>query len=113
MQKLVKRWRGPQLPVAIITCLKPGIHRLGVINLRVKQLENELLLCEALEPRNRTELSKRQREIAKLYAKGLTRIEISNKLGITQNTVVSHLDKIFERLEINNKARLAGLMLGK
>jgi DNA-binding CsgD family transcriptional regulator len=50
------------------------------------------------------ELSKRQREIAKLYAKGLTRIEISNKLGITQNTVVSHLDKIFERLEINNKA---------
>ena len=113
MQKLVKRWRGPQLPVAIITCLKPGIHRLGVINLRVKQLENELLLCEALEPRNRRELSKRQREIAKLYAKGLTRIEISNKLGITQNTVVSHLDKIFERLEINNKAQLAGLMLGK
>lgn len=52
--------------------------------------------------RNLEELTEREVEILKLNAQGLQRKEIAEKLFISNNTVKTHLNKIFDKLDVNN-----------
>ncbi len=52
-------------------------------------------------------LSDRQLEIAKLVCRGLTNAEIADTLGIRARTVTSHLDHIYNRLDIGSRSELA------
>ena len=52
-------------------------------------------------------LSARQLEVAKLVCKGLTNAEIAAALGIRVRTVTSHLDHIYNRLDIGSRSELA------
>lgn len=52
------------------------------------------------------ELTRREREIAELAARGLSNREIAEELCITETTVKKHLSNIFEKLEINSRERL-------
>ncbi len=56
-------------------------------------------------------LTTRQLEVARLVANGLTSSEIAEKLGIRTRTITSHLDHIYERLEINSRAALTRLIV--
>jgi DNA-binding CsgD family transcriptional regulator len=49
-------------------------------------------------------------EVAVLVADGLTNPEIAGRLHISRHTVVSHLSKIYERLEVRTRAALAKLV---
>ena len=49
------------------------------------------------------ELTRREREIAELAARGLSNREIAEELCITETTVKKHLSNIFEKLEINSR----------
>lgn len=54
-----------------------------------------------------TPLSDRQLEVARLVCAGLTNAEIADKLSISRRTVTSHLDHIYNRLDIGSRAELA------
>ncbi len=62
---------------------------------------------EAPEPLAPLPLSPRQLEVAKLVCKGLTNAEIAAALGIRARTVTSHLDHIYNRLDIGSRSELA------
>ncbi len=55
-------------------------------------------------------LSRRELQIARLYAEGLGNIEIANNLNIKQNTVSTLKKRIFDKLEIENFVQLLALM---
>ncbi|HHU82809.1 MAG TPA: helix-turn-helix transcriptional regulator [Firmicutes bacterium] len=52
-------------------------------------------------------LSPREQEVAKLAAEGLRNKEIAARLKVTENTVRAHLRVIFQKLEIDRRAKLA------
>ena len=60
------------------------------------------------------ELSDREKEILSAIAKGLSRNEAAEILGITSNTVASHLKSIYGKLNVSNRAQatLEALRLG-
>ena len=55
-------------------------------------------------------LSKRQREIAERYANGASSKAIAQSLDISPSTVNNHLNAIYEKLEVSDKAQLSSMM---
>jgi len=66
------------------------------------------------EQSDKPELSKREKEILSSIANGLSRNEAAEILGITSNTVASHLKSIYGKLNVSNRAQatLEALRLG-
>ncbi len=52
-------------------------------------------------------LTVREREVALLAASGLRNGEIANRLGVSGNTVRAHLRVIYQKMDIDRRARLA------
>jgi DNA-binding CsgD family transcriptional regulator len=63
--------------------------------------------AEHVGPQPSTPLSDRQLEVARLVCEGLTNTAVAQKLGISPRTVSSHLDHIYDRLDIGSRAELA------
>ncbi len=57
-----------------------------------------------------TLLSRRELEVARLATKGWTNTQIADQLFISVATVKRHLATIFEKLNINSRRELAGLL---
>jgi LuxR family maltose regulon positive regulatory protein len=53
------------------------------------------------------DLTPREREVALLAASGLRTSEIAEKLTISESTVRAHMRTIFQKLDIDRRARLA------
>jgi DNA-binding CsgD family transcriptional regulator len=51
-------------------------------------------------------LTKRELDVARLVAQGLTNPQIAERLGLRPRTVSSHLDNIYARLRIGSRAAL-------
>jgi len=58
-------------------------------------------------------LSKREREIARLVATGLSNLEVSQKLGLSRHTVKNYLFRIFEKLKISARIELVLYILSQ
>lgn len=54
-------------------------------------------------------LSRRETEILRLVAEGYTNVQISGLLSISQNTVKSHVNHIFNKLGVNDRTQAAVL----
>jgi two-component system nitrate/nitrite response regulator NarL len=63
--------------------------------------------------RGNTVLSKREEEIAQLVAAGLSNLDVSNKLGLSQHTVKNNLSRIFEKLGISTRIELVLYILSQ
>lgn len=75
----------------------------------VPEKEENVLELEKEQPEplwKSKELTRREREIAELAARGFSNREIAEELCITETTVKKHLSNIFEKLEINSRERL-------
>ena len=59
------------------------------------------------EPAHAPKLTKRELEVARMAAQGLTNAEIGERLSISPRTVNSHLTKIYDRLDVHSRAALA------
>jgi two-component system nitrate/nitrite response regulator NarL len=57
-------------------------------------------------PEVTTILSKREEEVARLVASGLSNREISRKLGLSQHTVKNYLFRVFEKLGFSTRIEL-------
>lgn len=67
--------------------------------------EANALLAEALRaPSGHTELTKRQREVLRMVATGLSSREIAAELGVSQKTVDNHRLEIRKRLDLHDVA---------
>jgi DNA-binding CsgD family transcriptional regulator len=56
-------------------------------------------------------LSTRERQVAERYARGESYKTIAEALFVSPSTVRSHLNKIYEKLGVHNKAELTPLIL--
>ncbi|MFQ5657670.1 MAG: response regulator [Candidatus Methylomirabilales bacterium] len=52
-------------------------------------------------------LSKREAEVARFVAEGLSNKEVANRLAISEKTVKSHLASIFRKLQLRHRLQLA------
>ena len=57
-------------------------------------------------------LTKREMEILRLVAEGLTNEEIGKKIFISETTVKTHLTNIFDKLKVNNRFKAALMLMG-
>ena len=57
-------------------------------------------------------LTKREMEILKLVAEGMTNEEIGKKIFIIEKTVKTHLTNIFDKLKVNNRFKAALMLMG-
>jgi RNA polymerase sigma factor (sigma-70 family) len=56
-------------------------------------------------------LTKREQEILRLVAEGLTNEEIGKRIFISEKTVKTHLTNIFDKLKVNNRFKAALLIM--
>jgi DNA-binding CsgD family transcriptional regulator len=80
---------------------------------RARQLLRRFGVRPAAAPRGRRpdELSPREAEIAQLVAEGLSNTEIAERLFISQRTVTTHLQRIYQRLGITSRTGLTRYVL--
>ncbi len=94
--------------------LEPGDRiQLGSVEFEYR-VESRIGLAELrdrAEARNLVaQLSPREREVAMAIACGLKSAEIAQQLHISTRTVNTHLEHIYERLELRTRTALAGLV---
>jgi two-component system, NarL family, response regulator DegU len=58
-------------------------------------------------------LTKREMEILRLVAEGLTNEEIGKRIFISEKTVKTHLTNIFDKLKVNNRFKAALMLMGQ
>jgi DNA-binding NarL/FixJ family response regulator len=58
-------------------------------------------------------LTKRELEILRLVAEGMTNEEIGKKIFISEKTVKTHLTNIFDKLKVNNRFKAALMIMGQ
>ena len=94
---------------------KTNLNRMQVAVLYSEAKKNNSLRSGVSEPSNSIEkLPPRKKEILTLTAQGYSRQEIANKLVISKNTVIAHLDKLYLYFDINDETGLAikGISMG-
>ncbi len=84
-----------------------------IINIAIKKIKDRHILI-GLEPissvlnleqnLNNLGLSSRQKEIAYLIIKGLSNIEIAEKLFISRYTVENHIKNMYDKVNVSNRA---------
>ncbi len=102
-------WRGPRLPEPLAKGTASRRYAGRAITVRFVPVLDMFLL----KARPRTlvdDLSRRELEIARHFAEGLTNKEIAQEAGLAPATVRNHLGTIYLKLGVNNKAELATLL---
>jgi DNA-binding NarL/FixJ family response regulator len=64
-------------------------------------------MMEAQANPNSRPLSKREEEIARLVAEGLSNRQISDRLGLSEHTIKNYLFRVFEKLGVGTRVELA------
>lgn len=67
----------------------------------------------ALLPRGRNRqarLTRREEEVARLAAQGLSDLNIGQTMGISETTVGSHMARVFRKLEVHSRVELANAL---
>ncbi|MBN3958716.1 response regulator transcription factor [Nostoc sp. NMS8] len=94
--------------VNAICCINSGYSQLapGLLERVVNQKQIQPSLSESIHP-GLAELTPRELDVARLVAVGATNQEIAQKLFISESTVKTHINSIFNRLNLKNRSQLA------
>jgi DNA-binding NarL/FixJ family response regulator len=65
------------------------------------------IAAKTAEASPRPDLNRRQVEILRLVAEGLTNREIASRLHLSENTIKTHLQTIFSKLSVRNRVEAA------
>jgi len=101
-------WNGPILPEELRdfgAASRVGCR--GTICYQSSPINDELWLVEAWERGLVDVLTPSERRVAELLAAGHTYKEAADKLGIAVSTITNHANRIYDKLNIRNKAQLA------
>lgn len=105
-------WGKPamRLPYGVMQALKRQEQWRGVsVNARIAPFgTNHFVHLSAVSALER--LSPREREVAELFASGLSHKNVARELGSSPSTVRNQVTRIYEKLGISNKASLASLI---
>lgn len=107
------KWIRPRLPVVILTGygdIPAAVTaiKLGACNFLTKPFQFSHLLAvikEAAEAPQNCDLTLRERETLEWVKEGKSNFEIAALMGLSENTVRTHLKKIFAKLEVYSKAQ--------
>jgi len=77
-----------------------------VIALTVEELTISAVMSPGIEAAVQNRLSARERQVVRLIVSGLSNLETSGRLGITEATVKAHLTHIFQKLALRGRGQL-------
>ena len=72
-----------------------------------KSLAAQLINRPPLANKTESALTDREQEIAALVAQGLSNKEIARELGVSANTIRSHISNILRKLKLTNRTQIA------
>ena len=72
-----------------------------------KSLAMKLINQSAQAAKTESPLTDREQEIAALVAQGLSNKEIARELGVSANTIRSHISNILRKLKLTNRTQIA------
>jgi Response regulator containing a CheY-like receiver domain and an HTH DNA-binding domain len=110
-----QEWCGciAQLPADVMTLLKRGKRWHGeLLDARMSRFGSNYFVHLSIHP-TLSGLSPREREVAGLFASGMTNKQVARVLGTSPSTVRNQVMRIYEKLGISSKAELATLAGGK
>lgn len=101
-------WNGPVLPDELRDFgADGGAGCCGTVCYQTHPINDELWLVEVWERGLVDVLTPSERRVAALLAEGHTYKEAASQLGIAVSTITNHANRIYEKLNIRNKAQLA------
>ena len=101
------------LPARIYKVLCEGKEYEGEYIFICVSVHNDYMLCRAYERNLLSTLTPAELSVARHFSRGLTHKDVAMMLGVSQNTVKTHLKHVYDKLAINSKVRLAQLMESK
>jgi DNA-binding CsgD family transcriptional regulator len=108
LQRCWPGWHSGRLPPDLLQALRPGTQTLpapqGQIVLRTRTLGPYLAVQAGGASAAR--LTRREVEVASLYARGSTHVQIAQRLGVARVTVRNTLRKVYAKLQVSNKPEL-------
>jgi DNA-binding NarL/FixJ family response regulator len=105
---LSKKLSGVLLKDASPRLLKKAVKAVssGDVWIDKSTVKNILYGINALGKNKTSELSNREKDVVALISHGYKNREIAAKLCISESTVKTHLSKVFQKLDIKNRAQL-------
>lgn len=89
---------------------KQAIREIRSLKLQYAAPDDELVFRDIAPSHLPTELTPREREIAHMAANGMRNQEIAKALNITETTVKSHMNLIFQKLDIDRRSRIKEML---
>ncbi len=100
------QWSGPALPSALVERLPTGRYVGRRIDVNAEPFGDQWLLTAQSDVAAKR-LGRREQEVARLYARGMTYRAIAAELGLAPATVRNQLRAAFEKLGVSSKLELA------
>ena len=98
-----ENWDQKQLPVDCVTLQNVSQIKLGKARLEVSHIDN-FYYVELFSPEKKfQQLSKREKQVARLLPTAILTSRIASELDISPKTVDIHLGKIYKKLDCSNK----------
>ena len=99
-------------PEALVDAARNAVEGNAVIHPQLtKTFIEEVHLAETEGGAKTMPLSKREREILQKVADGATTRQVATDLGISPHTVKTHLERIFEKLDANDRAQAVAIAI--
>lgn len=101
-------WTGPRLPDALVRAIRrQPAGRLDTIGAVIEWMPfEERRLLRARPASAVDQLSRRERDVARLLIEGCTHKVIAQRLGLSPNTVRTHIYLLYKRLGVTNRAEM-------
>jgi DNA-binding CsgD family transcriptional regulator len=103
-------WQGAYLPEGLRSSIASGRAYDGKSVIAQAFATNELYLLQLRARSPLDQLSPRERVVAEEFAKGRSHKEVASQLKVAPVTVRHHLRRVYEKLQVGDKAQLASML---